>query len=416
MFAPLASAGLRLPAPAPPDPEGAAAVLLTDEAALVPAPGEELRVEALVAEGDQVAQGQPLLKMRAASQIALVAPMAGRVAVIELKPGRRLVQLVLFREGEGRHVFDLPHHDEAGIRALMQQSGLWRTLRSRPFGGMPGIDAHPAGIFVMATDTRPGAADPALALQGREEGFTRGLTALRLLTPGAVWVCAGRELPVPDGVRVIRCGALHPQGLAGIQIHRHRPASPAAPVWDIAAEDVADLGDLIGGGHLPETRLVSVSGDVLRENRLLRCQPGADLRGLCHALLRPGPHRLLAGAALDGHPAHYLGPRDRQVTALADGSGRAHRHWFSAALRRAARPLPIIPTAALDQAMGGNIPAAALVRALASGDAEGAVRLGALSLLEEDLALADYVTGAEPRLSDQLRALLRRVEDEEGGA
>ena len=41
------------------------------------------------------------------------------------------------------------------------------------------------------------------------------------------------------------------------------------------------------------------------------------------------------------------------------------------------------------------------------------MRLGLLSLLEEDLALADYVTAAKPRLSAQLRGLLTRIEKEE---
>ena len=81
----------------------------------------------------------------------------------------------------------------------------------------------------------------------------------------------------------------------------------------------------------------------------------------------------------------------------------------------ASRPLPIIPTAAVDQAMGGELPAAALLRALSSGDTETAVKLGALSFLAEDMSLVDYVTGAEPRFSDVLTALLERIEQEEVG-
>ena len=91
----------------------------------------------------------------------------------------------------------------------------------------------------------------------------------------------------------------------------------------------------------------------------------------------------------------------------------ARRHWFFAALEGAARPLPLIPTAALDRALGGALPAAAFLRALAAGDGETAVRLGALSFVEEDLALADYVTAAEPRLTGLLRGLLDRVREEE---
>lgn len=413
MFDRLLPAGLRLPAAAPATPSPDAPVLLTDEAALLPAPGEVLRVDTLIAEGDEVAQGQPLLRSRARPRIALVAPMAGRVARIELAPGRRLVRLVLFREGEGRH-----RHGAGDARAVMQGAGLWRALRSRPFGAMPGDAEQPAAIFVMAADTRSGAPDPVLALAGREDDLARGCAALAGMTAGRVWLCAAahHDLPVPSSVTRLHCGALHPQGLAGIQIHRHHPARIGAPVWDIHAEDVADLGGLLATGLLPPTRLVSVTGPALRAARLLRCQPGADLRGLVHGHVRPGPHRLLSGSALDGRTAHFLAPRDRQVTVLPDGARTTHRHWFAAALRGAARPLPIIPTAALDQAMGGGIPAVALVRALAAGDPEAATRLGALSLLEEDLALADYVTGAEPRLSAQLRAVLDGIAADEVGA
>ena len=415
MFGRLLPAGLRLPAIAVPPPLGDCPVVLTDEAALVPGPGEELRVEPLVAEGAAVAQGQPLLRLRAAPEIALVAPMAGRVARIELAPGRRLVQLVLFHEGGDRHRHDPADAGaEAGLRALMQAAGLWRALRSRPFGHMPRAGERPAAIFVMAADTRPGAPDPRMAITGREEDFAAGCRALARLTQGQVWICDGAgDLPVPEGARVVRCGGLHPQGLPGIRIHRLHPARTGAPVWDIHAEDVADLGALLATGLLPETRLVAVTGAALREARLLRCQPGADLRGLAHGFVKPGPHELLSGSALDGRRARWLGPCDRQACVLPQGAGGPHRHWFAAALRKAARPMPVIPTAALDQAMGGGIPAAALVRALASGDAEAAVRLGALSLLEEDLALADYVTGAEPRISAQLRAVLDAVEAEE---
>ena len=75
--------------------------------------------------------------------------------------------------------------------------------------------------------------------------------------------------------------------------------------------------------------------------------------------------------------------------------------------------LGVIPTAALDQAMGGTLPAAALLRAIAAGDQETAIRLGLVSLSDEDVAAADYATGARPRLAHQLRALLDRIEAEE---
>ena len=179
MFTSLHSQGLRLPAIAVPT-TGDCPVMLTDEAAITAARNEELRVDMLVGEDALVAQGQPLLRLRADPRIALVAPMAGRVARIELAPGRRLGQVVLFREGDDRHARKPGPQDEAGLRALLQESGLWRSLRSRPFGRMPGGDEAPAAIFVMASDSRPGAPDPRLALRGQEDKFAAGLAALQV--------------------------------------------------------------------------------------------------------------------------------------------------------------------------------------------------------------------------------------------
>ena len=397
---------------------------LTDEAALIPNRAEHLRLDMICEEGVQLAQGAPVARMRDHPEVVLSAPMAGRLARVRLGPGRQLIELLFFHEAEaGRHDFEVTaarSGEAAAIRALMQGAGLWRLLRSRPFGRMPAVGETPAAIFVMAADTRPHAPDPVAMLEGRGEAFSRGLAALGRLTGGPVYLCQprGPALAGPGAVegrlRLLRCGARHPQGLAGFRVHHDHPASPEAPVWDMHAEDVADLGALLETGNLPGLRTVSVAGDALTETRLLRCQPGANLRGLCQGAVVPGWHQVLSGSALDGHEATWLGLRDRQVT-VQDNHIRPRRgHWFRAALTRAARPLPVIPTAALDQAFGTALPAMALIRALSSGDDESFTRLGGLSLLEEDLALADYVTGAEPRLSSLLRAALDRIAAEEG--
>lgn len=92
----------------------------------------------------------------------------------------------------------------------------------------------------------------------------------------------------------------------------------------------------------------------------------------------------------------------------------AETHWLRKILSEPALPYPVIPTAALDHAIAA-VPAAPLVRALTSGDDETAMSLGVLSLLEEDLALADYVLGGGAHLRDLLRAVLDRIETEFAG-
>lgn len=176
---------------------------------------------------------------------------------------------------------------------------------------------------------------------------------------------------------------------------------------------MAGIGEFLASGLVPETRLVSVAGPALKRARLLRCQPGADLRQLCYGFEKPGAHRILSGSALDGREARWLGHRDRQVTVLDAGRRGDRGHWFLTALQRAARPVPLIPTAAIEQALGGVLPAMPFLRALAAGDAETFTRLGGLSLLPEDVALVDYVSNSAPPVSTLMQTMLDRIAAEE---
>ncbi|MFD2648335.1 Na(+)-translocating NADH-quinone reductase subunit A [Devosia albogilva] len=406
------------PQPLPGTPE----TVITAEAGVNLPPWMEFRVERLVEVGSRVAQGTPILRDRRRPECLITAPISGRLSELETGAGRRLTSLIVQAEGSGeRHQYDAKlalgelegGNGSTALRQLLQSSGLWMRLRSRPFGKVPEALAAPAAIFVMAVDTRPLAPDPRHAIG--EDNIARlnfGLRALSSLCDGPLFFCQDQGPDIPDAhgrLKIVRTGELHPQGLAGLQIHRLFPARLARQVWDISIEDVVAIGQLLSEGRLPETQVVSVAGPGLREARLVRCPPGADLRELCYAFMSPGPRIILSGSVLDGRELRWLGFHDRQVTVL-ERREPTPRHWLESALRRASRPEPVIATAAVEQALGGAMPGMALLRALSVGDDEAAIDLDVLSLVEEDLALVDYVTAASPRFSDLLRAALNRIE------
>ncbi|WP_234990282.1 Na(+)-translocating NADH-quinone reductase subunit A [Roseivivax lentus] len=393
--------------------------VVTEEAAVQTPAGSELRVTALVREGDFVPRGKPVACLRHQPDICFVAPISGRVARIALDPGSKLSRIVLFREGDARAEHDIRQADTpSGMRRLMQTAGLWPWLRRRPFGGMPRHDERPAAIMVMAADTRPLASDPRRALEGREDDLARGMAALATLTDGPVFLLQSKGLDLVENardqtrIRKVICGARHPQGAAGIRLHQLCPAGLDTPVWDIHAEDTAALGTLLRTGILPMARLVRIAGPALREARSVRTHFGADLRQLTHRLVAPGPHSVISGSALDGHTAQWLAPRHRQVTVLPRDTGPVQRHWLRAALTRSATGTPAIPTAALSRAFGDTLPVMPFIRALGAGDDETAMKLGVLSLLEEDVALADYILSADGALKAQLRGMLDRIQRE----
>lgn len=416
--------GLSVPVLTPqPLPERPGTVI-TGEAGLNLGQQAELRVEPLVRTGDRVAQGAPILKDRRRPECVITAPMSGHIAELEIGPGRKLTSLLVYKDDKGEsHIYDTGAANTetssdtgtSALRTLLQTSGLWMRLRARPFGAVPAADASPAALFVMAVDTRPLAPSPRLALEGEneEEWLARGLYALGRLCDGPLYFCQDRGpdiLPLEKQMKRLRVGPLHPAGLAGFQIHRHFPARLDRPVWEIDAEDVMAIGQLLSTGRLPATRLVGIAGPGLRETLLVRCQPGADLRELCHAYMTPGQQAILSGSVLEGDESRWLGFRDHQVTVIGRPQPKSRTHWLETALRRASRPEPIIATAAVDQALGGSFAGMALLRALSVNDDETAMDLGLLSLLEEDMGLLDYVTAASPRFSGLLRAALDRIE------
>src|SRR5690606_21604412 len=95
------------------------------------------------------------------------------------------------------------------------------------------------------------------------ERLALGLRTLSSLSDGPIFFCQDRGPDIPDAsaeVRIVRLGALHPEGLAGLQIHRLYPARAGRQVWDICVEDVVAIGHLLAEGRLAETQLVSVTG------------------------------------------------------------------------------------------------------------------------------------------------------------
>jgi Na+-transporting NADH:ubiquinone oxidoreductase subunit A len=97
------------------------------------------------------------------------------------------------------------------------------------------------------------------------------------------------------------------------------------------------------------------------------------------------------------------------VTALPRRQPRRGRDWLSR-LFTFEQGAPVIPSEALEQALGLDIPVVPLLRALSVGDVETAQRLGCLELLEEDLALPAYATGTGQDFPSLLRATLDSLE------
>lgn len=372
-----------------------------------------MRAEIMVAQGDRVAVGTPLYRDRQRPDIVFASPASGTVADIEIGARRRMAALTIAVEGDEHLRFTMEHADTRdGVRSVMLTSGLWPQLRARPYDRIPDPAAVPDAIFVTAIDTAPHAGDPLTVLAERRDDFGRGVHALAHLTDGPVFVCqpdADPLMPESGPIKVARFSGPHPAGLAGTHIARLFPALSGRSVWHVNYQDVAALGTLLASGRIDPKRTISVAGEGLRNPRLLRIPMGTDLHALVRPDLTSGAKHILSGPPLGGREARYLSRYHLQACVI-DAKPSKRRNWLMDALHKAATTPAFIPTQALENTLGPDIAVVPLLRALSIGDAEAAKKLGCEQLVEEDMALASYVTGGTVDFGKRLREVLDTLE------
>jgi len=370
-----------------------------------------VHIDMRVGAGDRVALGDVVFADRRRPAIKITAPGGGIVTEVIARDWRSGAHACVIRlDGDAAKEFDVSGvaSDRVRAQALLLDSGLWSGLTERPFGRIPDPGTVPAAIFVTAVDTHPLAADPQVVISAARDAFDVGLGVLRTLTDGPVHLCQGPGPKLtPDAV--IFDGP-HPAGLPGTHIHHLH--GTGSPVWHLDYQDTVAIGRLFTTGTLPVERVVALAGPGVRAPRLLRTRVGASLDELTRDQLVDGDLRIISGSVLAGRQDRYLGRHHLQVSVLFEGWDRRHqRSWLS---RRSTDQNgaagPVIPTAAMDRALGPDIPAVPLARALMAGDGETARRLGCLELVEDDVALMAFACPGKSDYGAALRAILNVAE------
>lgn len=361
--------------------------------------------------GARVAAGQPILFDRGHPDLVVPSPVEGVVTTVVRGPHRRVEQVTIDIAGEGRQDATFEPTGQAGLRELLQRSGLWMGFRTRPFGVIPAPAAVPKAIFVTAIDTNPLAVDPAAAIKVLDESFARGADALGALTDGPVFVCQGPGPPLlhparPQTRTVCFAGG-YPAGLPSTHIHHLARIGRGSVVWHIGWQEVVAIGRLLATGELPTERIVAIGGPGARNPRLVTAVLGANLTDLVKDEIVDGRFRVVSGSPLHGCEGSWLGRFDTQVAILEGVPPEPDRPFLSRLLGiRPKTPPPIIPIPDLDHAAVADVPAVPLLRALSIGDTETASALGCLRLVEEDVALLSHLCTSRADYGPMLRAVL----------
>ena len=395
--------------------------------------------------GDQVKKGQVVFEDKKTPGVKYTAPAAGTVVEINRGAKRKFESLVIEVSGEEEVTFDAIGQNWKDLNrdyvaSVLVESGLWTTLRTRPFDKVPSIESVPSSIFVTAIDTDPLAVNPEIAVTQKSEEFLLGLRALTQLTDH-IHVCVGPTVDVPgegvEGVEFHVFDGPHPAGLPGTHIHLIDPVGPNKTVWHIGYQDVSAIGTLVLTGKLDSQRYISIGGPAAKEPRLLLTCVGASLDELTENELNDDGVRVISGSVLSGRrasaPVNFLGRFHNQISLLSEGNHRDFLGWqkpgfdqfsvtraFASALNSAksfamttskgGSKRSMVPIGSYEKIMPLDILPTQLLRALIVGDTEQAQLLGCLELAEEDLALCTFVCPGKYEYGPILRKSLTTIE------
>ncbi|MEO8508813.1 MAG: NADH:ubiquinone reductase (Na(+)-transporting) subunit A, partial [Betaproteobacteria bacterium] len=203
-----------------------------------------LKAAVLVAVGDRVRRGTPLVEDKVNPGVRHMAAAGGTVAAIHRGERRRLESIVIVVDAAADSLpppalanASRTAFDAAGARALLLESGLWTALRTRPYSKVPAADASPHALFVTAIDTRPHAPDVDAVVAARLADFHAGLALVATLCPGTTYVCVAAdsriEVPALERVAVERFAGPHPAGTAGLHIGVLDPVGGGRTAWHV---------------------------------------------------------------------------------------------------------------------------------------------------------------------------------------
>jgi Na+-transporting NADH:ubiquinone oxidoreductase subunit A len=404
----------------------------------------------MVNEGDTVKLGQVLFTDKKNPGCAFTSPGAGIVKAINRGAKRVLQSVVIELKGSAQETFNKYKESELNnltteqVKESLLASGLWTTLRTRPYGKIPVVDSKPSSIFVTAIDTRPLAADPAVIIKERGTDFANGLAVIAKLTEGKVYVCKSTDADITTGnaVSVAEFSGPHPAGLPSTHIHFIDAVNINKSVWYLDYQAVLAIGALFTTGKLNVERVISLAGPTVKNPRLIRTRVGANTDDLIAGeLLDDVESRVISGSVLYGHTAHdwaaYLGCYSNQISALQEGRARELFGWIvagknkysalnvytSSVDRKDNRLFPlttdkngsnraIVPVGVYETVMPMDILATPLLKALVIGDSDQAQLLGCLELDEEDVSLFTFVDPGKHDFGPVLRANLTKIEKE----
>ena len=406
----------------------------------------------LVKEGDEVKAGDQLFYDKSMPDVFYTAPVSGEVVEIRRGAKRSIAEVVILGDKTIKYksfsIGKVATLSKDKVVKLLKESGLWLTLKQRPFNLVADSNVIPKSIHISGFDSNPLAADYRFTLNGKKKEFQAGLDVLHQLTTGGVDVglnADARTNEVIENARGINkhyFAGPHPAGNVGVQIHHINPINKGEVVWTINPNDVAIIGEFFLTGKVNMERIIAITGPEILHPRYIKTYAGASIENMIKDNLSNDHVRYISGSVLTGKKIEangHLGFYDHSLTVIEEGDKYEFMGWlipsyprpslsrtfwtgllnamnientYSVNTNSHGEPRAFVVSGQYEQVLPMDIYPVQLLKSIMYNDLDKMEGLGIYELVEEDLALCEFVCTSKTEVQKVLREGLDYVKSQ----
>ena len=395
----------------------------------------------VVEEGAEILAGDPLFYDKKHPDVFFVSPVSGEMAGIVRGPKRAIHEVIVLADRDVQYRKlnspDLETADRTTIRSFLKKNGGWPLFRQRPYNILPSNEGDPRDIFISTFDSAPLAGDMALKIDGRYSALQKGIDVLNKLTDGSVYLgLDGRpqanhsvELLNLSGVKKYFFSGPHPCGNVGFQINHIAPIKKGDTVWTIGIQELITLGNMFLLDRYDAARVINISGNGTADPRYIRTYLGADLSEIVDSEFSDPKIRVISGNVLHGNKKGenpFLDFYSHQVTVIPEGDEYEMFGWLiPQSFRPTASPSfpnylfkdmkynvdtnthgerrAFVMTGQYEDVLPMDTYPQLLFKAILTQNIDRMEGLGIYELVEEDVALCEFVCTSKQPIQKILR-------------
>lgn len=397
--------------------------------------------------GEPVKCGSVLFYDKYNPQIKFTSPVSGNVKEVVRGERRKILEVVVQADGKNETIeFKKGKAHSFSKEELIENmlsSGVWPLIKQRPYGIIANPADSPKAIFISGFDSAPLGPDYDFILQNQLEDFQAGIDVLKQLTSGKVHLSlqAGTASPL-KGIKNTELHYFdgpHPAGLVGIQIHHIDPINKGDVVWTVQAQDVCIIGRLFEKGIYDASRIIALAGSELTETGYYQSMIGASIGNLLEGKINSPSVRVISGNVLSGTAISkkgYIGFYDSLISVIPEGDYYELFGWALPGFNKLSTSRTffswltpnkeyrldtnyhggeraLVMTGQYDKVLPMDILPLYLVKAILAEDIDKMEQLGIYEVIEEDLALCEYVctskTEVQSILKNGLELMIREL-------